>query len=578
MAPSRRTRSGRTAPSAPTKRIRTKGGCLTCRIRRKKCDESREFANGCETCARLHIECLGYSTKRPDWLKGARVDDYKRKIKHFLADHSARSSARSPEEAFLELHHLRNSLTPPRQHSESSHTDSDSDSESDAVSTTDLKPQQFSPAYSIPPLSVMPELWMPETPIENSWVVPSLDFLPMGFQEDSSPTAMYPHYNPFASLDLASTLVGPMRNEECGSSMQLNSSLDFEAQVTVSQYEHPAPDTSAEAASIWQTTLGLLPLAQTGDPEGFEAVAEVLDDGLGCLLSYNLFVDPSAETEVARQLKARQRAQRCLLKSGYDSPLSRAVTSLWMMRVTLSQGHFDSWGNCLDVVIEWIRSRLSSPSVEVSSLSPEDQRVLSHGIWVDLVATATTQRVPLHIDLYRRILHSPDPIVSDCPNTVALAFVEAIALAANPSHLSQARMKLQQLRASLAMPLDDPDSMSTAQVHTAGINLYLETVASRGMVDPPVQEAVEAVCNAVGKQPRRAFAFWVFLAGCHTKDSGHWTSCSTIMDELIQTGGEDGALKAACGVMNETYNARKHGGIAPDFWVQRMRERNILLA
>ncbi|CAE6508405.1 unnamed protein product [Rhizoctonia solani] len=576
MPAARRTRSGRVAPSAPTKRIRTKGGCLTCRIRRKKCDESREFANGgCETCARLHIECLGYSTKRPDWLKGARVDDFKRKIKHFLADHSARSSARSPEEAFLELHHLRNSVTPPRQHSESSHTDSDSDCDSDAASAVDVKPIQFSPSYTMPALPVIPEqLWIPETPIETPWVTHPLDIF--GFQEEPSPSAMYPHYSSFAPLDLTSTSFDPMHNEH--SSLELDFS-DFEAQVSVSQYEQPClgSASSTDTASKWHTTLALLPLAVNDDPEGAEAVSRVLGDGLQSLLPYNnLFVDSA---ERSRQHEARQRAQRCLLKSGYNNHLSRVVTSLWMIQVTLCQGHFDSWGNCLDIVIEWIRDRLGSPSVTVSSLDLDDQRVLSHGVWLDLIATATTQRVPLHIDLYRRILRSADPVISDCPNRVVLTFVETIALAAIPSHLSQARMKLQQLRESLTLPPDDDsETISTAQVHTAGINLYLETVASRGMIDPPVQDAVEAVCKAVSKTPRRAFAFWVFLAGCHTRDPKRWGSCSSIMNELIQAERGDGALQAALGVMNETYNARKRGGAAPEFWAQRMREQNILLA
>ncbi|CAE7102830.1 unnamed protein product [Rhizoctonia solani] len=579
MAPAaRRTRSGRTAPSAPTKRIRTKGGCLTCRIRRKKCDESRDFANGgCETCSRLHIECLGYSTKRPEWLKGARVDDFKRKIKHFLADHSARSSARSPDEAFLELHHLRNSSTPPRQRSESNHTDSDSDSDSDAASTVDSKPQQFSPVCSIPTLpAIIPDYWMVESPLEAPWVQP-LDFLPMGFQDESSPTTMYPHYNTFPQLDYSTLSVdSPMHNEHFDPPMAFDCGpLDSGMQVGVSPYAHPNPNPSVDETLVWENTLAsLFSLAQAGDPEGVAAVSEVLDNGLEQMLGYD-----SAETN-SRQLAARRYAQQCLLKSGYNDQLARAVTALWMIQVTLRQGHFDSWGNCLDIVIEWMRVRLASPLADISNLDLNDKRVLGHGLWMDLVATATIQRVPLHIDIYRRVLRSPDSIVSDCPNKAALTFVEAIALAANPSHLSQARVKLQQLRQNLATPPedDDPETMSTARVHTTGIKLYLETVANRGMIDSPVQEAVESICEAVCKQPQRSFAFWVFIAGCHTKDTGRWNQCSSVMNKLIQAGGDDGALKAAFGVMNETYNARKHGSVAPDFWVQKMREQQILLA
>ncbi|CCM06635.1 uncharacterized protein FIBRA_08916 [Fibroporia radiculosa] len=47
-----------------------KGGCWTCRLRRKKCDEEREDDNGaCRTCRRLGIECLGWGVKRPDWMR-----------------------------------------------------------------------------------------------------------------------------------------------------------------------------------------------------------------------------------------------------------------------------------------------------------------------------------------------------------------------------------------------------------------------------------------------------------------------------------------------------------------------------
>ncbi|KIY43974.1 hypothetical protein FISHEDRAFT_51905, partial [Fistulina hepatica ATCC 64428] len=40
----------------------------TCRIRRKKCDEER-VNDECRTCRRLEIECLGWGSRRPDWMK-----------------------------------------------------------------------------------------------------------------------------------------------------------------------------------------------------------------------------------------------------------------------------------------------------------------------------------------------------------------------------------------------------------------------------------------------------------------------------------------------------------------------------
>lgn len=58
------------------KRLRSKEGCLTCRIRGKKCDQGKASEEtvagnppGCAACRRLRIECLGYARNRPEWLK-----------------------------------------------------------------------------------------------------------------------------------------------------------------------------------------------------------------------------------------------------------------------------------------------------------------------------------------------------------------------------------------------------------------------------------------------------------------------------------------------------------------------------
>ncbi|ODN82288.1 hypothetical protein L202_02568 [Cryptococcus amylolentus CBS 6039] len=45
---------------------RGKTGCYSCRLRRKRCDEAKPI---CATCERLGIECMGYGTKRPGWLR-----------------------------------------------------------------------------------------------------------------------------------------------------------------------------------------------------------------------------------------------------------------------------------------------------------------------------------------------------------------------------------------------------------------------------------------------------------------------------------------------------------------------------
>jgi hypothetical protein len=57
----------------------------TCRLRRKKCDEQR-IDDSCQTCVRLTIECLGWGSKRPEWMRDKEaVDRYKAEIKARLS-------------------------------------------------------------------------------------------------------------------------------------------------------------------------------------------------------------------------------------------------------------------------------------------------------------------------------------------------------------------------------------------------------------------------------------------------------------------------------------------------------------
>jgi hypothetical protein len=45
---------------------RTRTGCYTCRLRKKKCDEQKPF---CQTCRSREILCYGYDAK-PEWMHG----------------------------------------------------------------------------------------------------------------------------------------------------------------------------------------------------------------------------------------------------------------------------------------------------------------------------------------------------------------------------------------------------------------------------------------------------------------------------------------------------------------------------
>ncbi|KZW02895.1 hypothetical protein EXIGLDRAFT_375985 [Exidia glandulosa HHB12029] len=92
---------------------RAKSGCWTCRIRRKKCDEIKTPEGHCQTCVRLRLECLGWGSRRPDWMREKNnVLERREKIKEFLATNGmikghAGAISRTPAETAPEVLTLR---------------------------------------------------------------------------------------------------------------------------------------------------------------------------------------------------------------------------------------------------------------------------------------------------------------------------------------------------------------------------------------------------------------------------------------------------------------------------------------
>lgn len=76
--------------------LRSKQGCWTCRLRKKKCDETRPQCSSCES---LQITCYGYGAK-PQWMDNgereqAMIEDFKRRIRTT----SRQKHRKSPPEA-----------------------------------------------------------------------------------------------------------------------------------------------------------------------------------------------------------------------------------------------------------------------------------------------------------------------------------------------------------------------------------------------------------------------------------------------------------------------------------------------
>ncbi|KAK1764752.1 fungal-specific transcription factor domain-containing protein [Phialemonium atrogriseum] len=129
-------------------KARSAGGCWTCRLRRKKCDEGHPI---CGICAGLEIECL-YSDTKPDWMDGA--EKQKEKAGHVKAQ--VKAQAKHHARVRGEKHTLQT------QESQGDHAASD-----DAVATP---PSTGGPASSSgastsngTPYGSGTDSWMPDT-------------------------------------------------------------------------------------------------------------------------------------------------------------------------------------------------------------------------------------------------------------------------------------------------------------------------------------------------------------------------------------------------------------------------------
>ncbi|OCF58886.1 hypothetical protein L486_03378 [Kwoniella mangroviensis CBS 10435] len=90
---------------ASTKRGKT--GCITCRLRKKRCDEAKPI---CATCSRLGIECMGYGVKRPKWLK---ENDNAKKTKQTIKKIVLSRRSQKNKISHLEQHTVDNSNSNP---------------------------------------------------------------------------------------------------------------------------------------------------------------------------------------------------------------------------------------------------------------------------------------------------------------------------------------------------------------------------------------------------------------------------------------------------------------------------------
>ncbi|KAH7884373.1 fungal-specific transcription factor domain-containing protein [Phlebopus sp. FC_14] len=399
--------------SIPRSSSTGKGGCWTCRLRRKKCDEIRQ-GDSCHTCNRLKIKCLGWGSKRPEWMRDKQqVEAYKADIKAQLT--RAGMIRGQPRSSMLQA----------------------------STSTSSVFPtQQF---HASPSGSRLPQLHNNDSP------QPNLTFTEMMQQQNAaeSPTIMSMYGSSLNSpFDIPLSLYGdpyPQLGTHSPSPYTPSTSLSSphpslnDLHPLEPTFDHLSPtlafdpDTTAPALSsqsmqpdhvlYYFEHIRKLLFAFAGNSAANIIYSLVLQDPQGpvtnaiCALAslHNMRVRAARGLEPMNHTLENSRAimfydtahaqlykNRQILLSEAD-----AIAALHLLSFSLCSGGVTDWRTMLDIANEWMVqtgvTTHENPKLAMMNMSPAARLALKATMWLDVMSTITLHSTPKHLPFYRRL-------------------------------------------------------------------------------------------------------------------------------------------------------------------------------
>lgn len=421
-----------------------RGGCWTCRIRRKKCDE-RPVQGSCQTCNRLMIECLGFGPK-PSWMRDKeQVDMYKAQIKTQLANRNMiRGLKKNPDAQALPQVSHRQSLQTPGSGSNFSRRDESSFDNYGGDSSA----SSFSNSPMIPPISVpsstppLPDVVQPH-PNRVSISKPAMVHASpqqMLLQLPQSYTLVPDYNNEHLSMSGPSLTESPMPMTAMLPSIQQNASREalvvyyfhsvfqiqyvFALEPSVSSAIHSClvqnpngPVTSAVCA------LASLHSALMSGQEDFTVPKTYHDEALWQLRHSKEFNGQYSEAD--------------------------AMAALHLVSYSLFCGCTGDWLQPLNIAREWLeRSPISSqpnPKMLLLSASDSVKYICKTTMWMDIFSSISLGISPRFMPLYQRLFRGGSgfwaqgssselddlrmDVFMGCPDDVMLALAQTADLA-----------------------------------------------------------------------------------------------------------------------------------------------------
>ncbi|KAL6297861.1 fungal-specific transcription factor domain-containing protein [Sparassis latifolia] len=521
----------RSAPETTRPHSAGKGGCWTCRVRRKKCDEERE-GESCKTCLRLGLKCLGWGVKRPDWMRDKeRVAAYRAEIKEQLTregrirgqprttfghlhpppppppplgvagpgpstlrrNHSfgegdasfRRAYAASPYHHPHRLVHGRGTVSA-RSSPTAQHYPLGVPFVAPMDAPFDVQEFPYHPASLSPTLPIPTNEPVPEP-------VPYTPFLPAAHETDA------PHS---AGLALPSPHVAP------GPFTTVDEYLGYYFNyVQKVQYAFAGP----------ALTNTLYPIV-AADPSG--VVAHAI-----CALS-SLH---STRVRIAQRLEAPvQNPEQSMPKYFYDQALAQiarakahgaqyadadAVAAVQLISFSVLANGWGDWPALLEVACDWLgQSRIheeQNPKLTLLNMSPAARYAAKATMWIDVFSSITFMQPPRFLPLYRRLFAGGGGFwansqqqhfdlrmdaLTGCPDEAVLAIAEISALA----HWKAAEQRSGSLSMRELVRRGDLIEQQLRQLAVPRQYADVEEAAAAADAQQPGLEQADAAASAVG--------------------------------------------------------------------------------
>ncbi|KAJ7364325.1 fungal-specific transcription factor domain-containing protein [Mycena albidolilacea] len=405
----------------------SKGGCWTCRLRRKKCDENRE-GNSCHTCIRLTIQCLGWGPKRPEWMRDKQaVEAYKADIKAKLTRAGLirgqpRSSLLSPMPgASLRLHDGSIRRYPQHRRSADSSTSSllNFDSGLDYSSSYQYNAPRHSMFPAMPGASNSAFYHLPAVSFSDPSVASPVEFNPniFGAQQFDSPVSSNPGSTQIPPLDFDFAQLGndgydfavraPSPEQAFPlfaghSSLQENHCIYYFEHVRKVQYIFAGNTvTNVTCSMIVQEPRGAVT----------NAVCALASLHYTRMRVAHGLEAPETNPEHSTAKYFHDEAYFQLhnakqVRGSYSE--SDAIAALHLVWFSQLSGGATDWQPVFAVACDWVAQQTDlltndNPKLALQSLPVTGQLIVKLTLWLDIFSSLTVMRAPKYLALYKRL-------------------------------------------------------------------------------------------------------------------------------------------------------------------------------